>query len=57
MKMKLSRLINKLYLLYFKAKNRREKGVTFVKGSRITSDDVFEGNNYIGGGRASLVAA
>lgn len=42
--------INKLYLIYFKMKLKKRKGVTLARKSRITSDDVFEGNNYIGGG-------
>lgn len=44
----IQRFINKLYLIYFKTKKRKEKAVTFEKKCRISSDDVFEGNNYIG---------
>lgn len=40
--------MNRLYLVYFKYKLRK-KGCRFASHSRISSDDVFEGNNYISG--------
>lgn len=44
----MGRLLNALYLNYFKSQNRK-KGCIFAKGSHISADDVFEGNNYING--------
>ena len=44
----MQKLINNLYLLYFKHKNRKN-GCTFTRNSCISSGDVFEGNNYISG--------
>jgi acetyltransferase-like isoleucine patch superfamily enzyme len=46
--MKWNILLNRIYLIYFKWKNQRN-GVVFAKGSRISSNDQFEGNNYIAG--------
>ena len=42
------KLLNSLYLIYFKWKHR-QKGCVFTKNSAISSSDVFEGNNYISG--------
>lgn len=33
---------------YLKKKLKKEKKITFVKGCRISSDNMFGGNNYIG---------
>lgn len=44
----MSKLLNSLYLIYFKWKNKKN-GCTFTKNSSISSRDVFEGNNYISG--------
>ena len=41
-------ILNRLYLVYFKYKLRKQ-GCKFGKNSKISSDDVFEGNNYISG--------
>ncbi len=40
--------LNKLYLQYFKYKNKKQRCI-FARESKISSDDVFEGNNYIAG--------
>ncbi len=40
--------MNRLYLVYFKYKNKK-RGCGFAPHSHISSDDVFEGNNYISG--------
>lgn len=42
------KLLNKLYLFYFKWKNKKN-GCIFTRNSCISSTDVFEGNNYISG--------
>lgn len=44
----MTNLMNRLYLVYFKYKNRKN-GCTFAPHSHISSDDIFEGNNYISG--------
>lgn len=41
--------LHKLYLVYFKLKNRYEKSVIFQKSCVISDNDFFEGNNNIGG--------
>lgn len=42
------KILNNLYLIYFKYKSRK-KGCIFAKNSSISSTDIFEGNNYISG--------
>lgn len=44
----ISKLSNKLYIMYFKLKNKKN-GCVFAPGSSISPDDIFEGNNYISG--------
>lgn len=44
-----SKYMHKLYLIYFKWKNRRDKSVIFQKRCLISDDDFFEGNNNVGG--------
>lgn len=46
--MKWNIMLNYLYLVYYKWKNKK-KAVVFAKGSKISSEDYFEGNNYIAG--------
>lgn len=41
--------LHKLYLVFFKWKNRHYKSVIFQKSSVISDDDFFEGNNNVGG--------
>lgn len=41
-------LLNKIYIFYMKKKNKKN-GCNFSKKSRISSECIFEGNNYIGG--------
>ncbi len=44
----MKRLLNKLYLKYYKYACEK-KGVWFSKSCTISSDNIFEGNNYISG--------
>lgn len=41
--------LHKLYLIYFKWKNKHDKSVVFQKSCAISDDDYFEGNNNVGG--------
>lgn len=43
----LQNIINKIYLEYFKW-TLKKKDIIFCKGSKISSEDIFEGNNYVG---------
>lgn len=43
------KIIDKLYLIYFKRKNAILKNVKFAHHACIDVQDIFEGNNYIGG--------
>lgn len=45
----LQKYLHRLYLIYFKWKNARDKNIVFQKSCVISDDDVFEGNNNIGG--------
>lgn len=45
----IKRYLHKLYLCYFKWKNKHNKSVVFQKHCRISDSDFFEGNNNVGG--------
>ncbi len=44
-----SKYLHKLYLFYFKWKNKHDKSVIFQKSCVISDTDFFEGNNNVGG--------
>lgn len=44
-----NKYLHKLYLVYFKWKNKRTKSVIFQKSCSISDTDFFEGNNNVGG--------
>lgn len=45
----LHKYLHRLYLVYFKHKNTHRKSVIFQKSCVISDDDIFEGNNNVGG--------
>lgn len=45
----ISKYMHKLYLIYFKWKNKHNKSVVFQKHCKISDTDYFEGNNNVGG--------
>lgn len=45
----ISKYMHKLYLIYFRWKNKHDKSVIFQKHCIISDNDFFEGNNNIGG--------
>lgn len=45
----LAKYLHKLYLIYFKWKNKHNKSVIFQKHCHISDTDFFEGNNNVGG--------
>lgn len=45
----IQKYLHKLYLIYFKWKNKHDKSIIFQKSCVISTNDYFEGNNNIGG--------